>query len=98
MGVGTIMEARCCLILANGQNKAEAWAGMIEGPITAQLAASALQLHPWTIAVSEPGAASKLKNLAYYQHVDRETQDQPLLPPWILQPALDPRRVAVAAL
>jgi glucosamine-6-phosphate deaminase len=98
MGVGTIMEARCCLILANGQNKADAWSGMIEGPITAQLTASALQLHPWTVAISEPGAASKLKNLAYYQHVDRETQDQPVLPPWILQPSLDPRRVAIAAL
>ena len=64
---------------------------MIEGPVTSQLTASALQLHPWTIAISDPAAASKLKHLAYYQHVDRETADQPVLPPWILQPALDPR-------
>lgn len=92
MGVGLILEARCCLILANGANKADAWAQMIEGPVSSQLPASALQLHPWTIAISDPAAASKLKMLTYYEHVDRETQDQPSLPPWIERPDLDPRR------
>jgi len=53
---------------------------MIEGPISALLPASALQLHPWTIAISEPAAASKLKQLDYYAHVDRELADQPVLP------------------
>lgn len=92
MGVGLILEARCCLILANGANKADAWAQMIEGSVSSLLPASALQLHPWTIAISEPQAASKLKLLSYYQHVDRETLDQPVLPPWIERPELDPRR------
>lgn len=96
MGVGTILEARCCLILANGSNKADAWAGMIEGPVTAQLTASALQLHPWTIAISEFTAAVKLRNLAYYLHIDRESVDQPVLPPWILRPQLEPRRLVPA--
>lgn len=92
MGVGTILEARCCLILAKGEGKAEPWANMIEGPVTSQVPASALQLHPWTIAIADQAAASKLKHLDYYQHVDHERIDQPLLPPWILQPELDPRR------
>jgi glucosamine-6-phosphate deaminase len=92
MGVGTILEARCCLILANGENKAEPWAQMIEGPVTSQVPASALQLHPWTIAISDAAAGSKLKHLSYYQHVDRERADQPVLPPWILRPELEPRR------
>jgi glucosamine-6-phosphate deaminase len=96
MGIGTIMEARCCLILANGPNKADAWAGMIEGPVTSQLPASALQLHPWTIAISDTAAASKLRHLDYYQHVDRERADQPVLPPWIVRPALAPGRPAWA--
>ena len=91
MGVGTILEARCCLILAKGKNKAEPWAKMIEGPVSSQVPASALQLHPWTIAISDEEAASDLKNLDYYQHVDRERSDQPVLPPWILAPELDPR-------
>ena len=97
MGVGTILEARCCLILANGEKKAQAWAKMIEGPVTSQIPASALQLHPWTIAICDLPAASKLAQLAYYQHVDRERADQPVLPPWILEPKLDPRRQVLAA-
>jgi glucosamine-6-phosphate deaminase len=92
MGVGTILESRCCLILANGANKAEAWSQMIEGPVSALIPASALQLHPWTIAISEPKSAAKLKLLDYYRHVDAETRDQPVLPPWVEQPELDPRR------
>jgi len=92
MGVGSILEARCCLILANGANKAEAWAQMIEGPVSSLIPASALQLHPWTIAISEPKAAAQLTMLAYYEHVDRELADQPVLPPWIERPDLDPRR------
>jgi len=94
MGIGTISEARACLILAKGEGKAEPWAGMIEGPVTAQCPASALQLHPWTIAISDPAAASLLKNIDYYRHVDRERADQPVLPPWITRPEVDPRRAA----
>jgi len=37
MGVGTIMDARACLLLATGESKAEAVVGMAEGPITANL-------------------------------------------------------------
>jgi glucosamine-6-phosphate deaminase len=92
MGIGSILEARACLILAKGNGKADPWAGMIEGPVTSQCPASALQLHPWTIAISDTAAASKLKNVEYYQHVDRERVDQPVLPPWIVRPELDPRR------
>jgi glucosamine-6-phosphate deaminase len=92
MGVGTILEARSCLILAKGEGKAQPWAGMIEGPVSSQVPASALQLHPWTIAISDTAAAAQLKNGEYYQHVDRERNDQPVIPPWIVDPDLDPRR------
>jgi glucosamine-6-phosphate deaminase len=91
MGVGTILDARSCLILANGEKKSRPWSAMIEGPVTSQCPASALQLHPWVIAISDEGAASQLENREYYAHVDRERADQPVLPPWILQPVLDPR-------
>lgn len=98
MGVGTILEARCCLILASGEKKSEPWAGMIEGPVTSQLPASALQFHPWTIAIADAGASAKLRNADYYRHVDRESADQPLLPPWIERTELDPRRPSFAVL
>ena len=44
MGVGTIMETRHCLMLATGEAKADAVARMAEGPITADLPASILQM------------------------------------------------------
>ena len=40
MGVGTIMEAKQCLLLANGESKAEAIANAVEGAITAEVPAS----------------------------------------------------------
>jgi len=97
MGVGTILEARSCLILAKGKAKADVWARMIEGPVSSQVTASALQLHPWVIAIADEDAASELKHVDYYLHIDRETADQPVLPRWVFEPELDPRRLAGAA-
>src|SRR5215471_758030 len=45
MGVGTILECRRCLLLATGDSKAEIVARAVEGPITAMISATALQLH-----------------------------------------------------
>ncbi|MGE3804628.1 MAG: glucosamine-6-phosphate deaminase [Gemmataceae bacterium] len=80
MGVGTILEARVCLILASGKNKAEAWARMIEGPISAQLPASALQLHPQVIALCDEAAAANLQHIDRYRHAAEVLADQSLLP------------------
>jgi glucosamine-6-phosphate deaminase len=69
MGVGTILEARRCVVLAFGERKARAVAGMVEGPITADLPASVLQMHAaCTLLIDEP-AASKLKRADYYRWV-----------------------------
>ena len=45
MGVGTIMECRQLLLFAFGEAKAAIIAQAVEGPITAMVPASALQLH-----------------------------------------------------
>ncbi len=45
VGVGTILESRRCLLLAIGSSKAQAIRQTVEGPVTAQVTASALQLH-----------------------------------------------------
>ena len=69
MGVGTILEARKILLLANGTNKAEIVAQAIEGPITAQVSASALQLHRDVLVIVDQEAGSKLKRADYYRWV-----------------------------
>lgn len=75
-GVGTILEARHLVLLAFGAAKAEAVARAVEGPVTAMVPGSALQLHPHaTVVVDEP-AAARLSHAAYY----RETWAHK--PPW----------------
>jgi glucosamine-6-phosphate deaminase len=71
MGVGTILESRQCLLLAAGQNKAKAIRETIEGPITAQVTASALQLHRDVIAILDEDAARLLERRDYYLEVER---------------------------
>lgn len=67
MGVGTILEAKLCLLLASGSAKADAVAKCVEGPITAQVTASALQLHSKAVIIVDEEAASKLKRADYYK-------------------------------
>ncbi|HEY1066926.1 MAG TPA: glucosamine-6-phosphate deaminase [Pirellulales bacterium] len=71
MGVGTILESRRCLLLATGEKKAEAIAATIEGPVTAQVTASALQLHRDVVAIVDEAAAAKLARREYYNEVER---------------------------
>ena len=73
MGIGTILEARRILILATGAAKAEAVAQAIEGPITASVTASCLQLHPDVTFVIDEDAASQLKQRDYYRRVMQMT-------------------------
>jgi glucosamine-6-phosphate deaminase len=69
MGVGTIIEARRCLLLATGESKAAVIARAVEGPITSMVSASALQLHPrCTVVVDEP-AAAQLAGKDYYRWI-----------------------------
>jgi glucosamine-6-phosphate deaminase len=71
MGIGTILEARRCVVLATGGHKAAAVSGMIEGPVRALLPASALQLHPRTTVLLDEDAAAGLALAAYYRDVHR---------------------------
>jgi glucosamine-6-phosphate deaminase len=71
MGVGTILEARRVLLLATGANKANAVRAFIEGPVTAQVTASALQLHPHVTVLLDEPAAEWLQRREYYDEVER---------------------------
>jgi glucosamine-6-phosphate deaminase len=69
MGIGTIMEARQCLLLAFGSNKARAIAEAVEGPITSMNPASVLQMHPVVKVCLDKPAAASLKKTDYYRWV-----------------------------
>jgi glucosamine-6-phosphate deaminase len=71
VGVGTILESRRCLLLAIGTAKAAAIRDAVEGAVTAQVTASALQLHREVIVVLDEGAASRLERREYYEEVER---------------------------
>lgn len=78
MGVGTILEARELVLLANGKNKAAAIAQAVEGPVTSMITASALQLHPNATVYLDREAASGLKMLDYYRWVHDNKPGAPL--------------------
>lgn len=69
MGIGTILDARECLLIATGADKAQAVADMIEGPVSAACPASALQFHRHATIITDQEAASQLRLTDYYQHV-----------------------------
>lgn len=69
MGVGTIIEARRCILLATGDSKANILAEAVEGPITSMVTASALQLHSRCTAVVDEEAAGKLAEKDYYRWI-----------------------------
>lgn len=60
MGIGTIMGSRQLILLANGAGKAEAILKTCEGPITAMVPATIVQLHPKAIILVDKGASTKL--------------------------------------
>ncbi len=60
MGVKSIMLARRLLLLAIGQRKAKILAQALRGPVTFDLPASALQLHPELIVVVDAAAGAEL--------------------------------------
>ena len=71
MGVGTILEARKCLLLANKKNKAKAIAQTVEGPVTSMITATALQLHPSVKVYLDEDSASELEHREYYEWIQK---------------------------
>lgn len=60
MGIGTIMDARELVLIASGESKAEAIRAAVEGPITAMVPASIIQMHRRAYVVLDEEAASAL--------------------------------------
>jgi glucosamine-6-phosphate deaminase len=60
MGIKTIMQSKRILLLANGLKKAQALKNALYGPVTPQVPASVLQLHPNVTIITDREAASML--------------------------------------
>jgi glucosamine-6-phosphate deaminase len=67
-GLGTILRAGHLVLLAFGEGKADAVAGAVEGPVTASLPGSAIQLHPRATVIVDEAAASRLQFADYYRY------------------------------
>jgi glucosamine-6-phosphate deaminase len=65
-GLGTILRARHLVLLAFGEGKANAVAAAVEGPLSASMPGSAIQLHPHVTVLLDPAAAKGLAYRDYY--------------------------------
>ncbi|EFF41078.1 glucosamine-6-phosphate deaminase [Mycoplasmopsis alligatoris] len=61
MGIGTILEAKKIILLASGENKAQAIYDSIEGKMSEQVPASFLRMHPNVTFIVDEQASSLLK-------------------------------------
>lgn len=68
-GLGTILDARRVVLVAQGEGKADAVAAMVEGPVTAMCPASVLQFHRAATVVIDEAAASKLTQGDFYRWI-----------------------------
>ena len=60
MGIKTIMQARKVLMVANGKGKADIVKKAFFGPVTPEVPASILQMHPDFILVGDEEALSEI--------------------------------------
>jgi glucosamine-6-phosphate deaminase len=74
-GVGTIRRAKHPILLAWGAGKADAIAATVEGPVSAMVPSTALQLVEHATVVVDDAAASKLKLADYYRVVYNNKPD-----------------------
>ncbi|GAA4673463.1 glucosamine-6-phosphate deaminase [Frondihabitans cladoniiphilus] len=67
-GLGTILEAKRVVLVAQGAAKAHAIAAAVEGPLSAMCPGSALQLHEHATIVVDEEAAAELALAEYYRY------------------------------
>ncbi|HOA11261.1 MAG: glucosamine-6-phosphate deaminase [Bacilli bacterium] len=71
MGVGTILDARKLILVASGAKKAEIVQKALEGPITAQITSTAIQLYAGEATIIlDADAASMLSNIEHIKHTE----------------------------
>ena len=73
VGVGTVMDSREVMILANGHGKARALAHAIEGGVSQMWTVSVLQMHPKGIIVCDDAACDELTygTVKYFKDIEK---------------------------
>ncbi|MBI5160378.1 MAG: glucosamine-6-phosphate deaminase [Micrococcales bacterium] len=82
-GLGTIMESRCALLVAQGEAKADAVAAVVEGPVTSVVPGSILQHHRRATIVVDEAAASGLRLADYYRWTYAHKPEWQRVPPLV---------------
>lgn len=74
VGVGTVMDAREVMILANGHNKARAIREAVEGPVSQRWTITCLQMHPHGIIVCDEEACDELTvgTYRYFKDIEKD--------------------------
>lgn len=75
LGLADFLDSRRAVVLAFGESKAEVVRQMIEGPLTAMVPASVLQMHPKVDVLVDEAAASHLENLDHYREARRRGRE-----------------------
>jgi len=81
MGIGTIMEAREIILLANARDKAGIAAKAVLGPVTTSVPASILQEHPAVTVILDVAAASAMPPAQTHNAQAVTPSHAPALPP-----------------
>ncbi|MFQ1003740.1 glucosamine-6-phosphate deaminase [Modestobacter sp. SSW1-42] len=68
-GLGTILGAQHLVLVATGEGKAAPVAAAVEGPVTASVPGSVLQLHPRVTVVVDEAAGSRLALADHHRYV-----------------------------
>jgi len=74
LGLADFLASKHAVVLAFGAGKAEVVARMVEGPVTALVPASVLQMHPNVDLIIDDAAAAGLQNAAYYREARRRAR------------------------
>lgn len=72
-GLGTIMEARRIVLIAQGSGKARAVKELVEGAVSAKWPATILQMHPDAWILIDEAAGAGLELADYYREVWEKT-------------------------
>lgn len=74
VGVGTVMDAREVMILANGHGKARALAKAIEGAVSQMWTVSVLQMHPKGVIVCDDAACDEMTygTVKYFKDIEKD--------------------------
>ncbi|SDI00293.1 glucosamine-6-phosphate deaminase [Alteribacillus bidgolensis] len=68
MGIASIMDSRCILLLASGERKKQAMKNLLEGDINETFPASILRSHPYVTIIADEEALSAVSEREWKKH------------------------------